>query len=325
VDIFPGLGENGMSWWATWLADNGLKSPEPVMPGVVFSEACYGAHIDGRSADQAISLTFLRAGSSSFVGSTCIAYGAIAMPLTAADLLGHTFWQLLMDGHPAGEALRRAKVYLSTEMDRRQGYLDGEDQKTLISFVLYGDPLYQDAGRRGSGAAMRAPKHHYFATEGQSFSENIEAALAGGLNPAQGPVHTVCDRAESSPGAGSEAMPANGAGGSEAIPPEVLANVRQIVSKYLPGMTGADMKLAAERADCQAHGHTCPTAHLGAKAAPPAAPHPDRKVVTLSKSITCPVNEAGEGQPGAATITHQQFARLTLDGSSNLVKLVVSR
>jgi len=26
-------------------------------------------------------------------------------------------------------------------MTQRQGYLDGEDQKTLISFVLYGDPL----------------------------------------------------------------------------------------------------------------------------------------------------------------------------------------
>ena len=26
-------------------------------------------------------------------------------------------------------------------MNQRQGFLDGEDQKTLISFVLYGDPL----------------------------------------------------------------------------------------------------------------------------------------------------------------------------------------
>lgn len=26
-------------------------------------------------------------------------------------------------------------------MQQRQGFLDGEDQKTLLSFVLYGDPL----------------------------------------------------------------------------------------------------------------------------------------------------------------------------------------
>jgi len=35
----------------------------------------------------------------------------------------------------------QAKIKLAKEMNRRQGYLDGEDQKTLLSFVLYGDPL----------------------------------------------------------------------------------------------------------------------------------------------------------------------------------------
>jgi len=39
-----------------------------------------------------------------------------------------------------GEALKYAKVSLAREMQERQGYLDSEDQKTLLSFVLYGDP-----------------------------------------------------------------------------------------------------------------------------------------------------------------------------------------
>ena len=35
----------------------------------------------------------------------------------------------------------KAKIELVQEMNKRQGFLDGEDQKTLISFSLYGDPL----------------------------------------------------------------------------------------------------------------------------------------------------------------------------------------
>ena len=43
----------------------------------------------------------------------------------------------------------RAKIGLAQEMAKRQGFLDGEDQKTLISFVLYGDPLVAlDSGQK---------------------------------------------------------------------------------------------------------------------------------------------------------------------------------
>jgi hypothetical protein len=76
------------------------------------------------------------------LGSTKISYGSVTPPLIAADFLGRSFWENLSAGLPAGEALRRAKTDLATEMVKRQGYLDGEDQKTLISFVLYGDPLF---------------------------------------------------------------------------------------------------------------------------------------------------------------------------------------
>ena len=75
------------------------------------------------------------------VGSTCIAYGAVATPLVAADLLGNYFWQQMKGGRTAGEALMLAKIDMAREMIKRQGFLDAEDQKTLLSFVLYGDPL----------------------------------------------------------------------------------------------------------------------------------------------------------------------------------------
>ena len=326
VDIFPGLDETGFGWLPEWLAG---PAPKKAIPGIVFSEACFGAHIDGRSTEQAISLTFLHAGANSFVGSTCIAYGTISMPLMAADLLGHAFWQYLMEGHPAGEALRRAKIYLSTEMDRRQGYLDGEDQKTLISFVLYGDPLYQETTRTNGKAAKRMTSA-LFQKKDPAQAINLEDALTNGLEITPLPVYTVCDRAGCCSGA------ENGSGASSegremgSVPPEVMANVRQIVSKYLPGMSGASMKLANERAagqgqSCSAHGTNCPTAQLGAKAAVQPSSGLDRRVITLSKTITRPADEPLEGQAGQATISHQQFARLTLDSSSKLVKLVVSR
>jgi tetratricopeptide (TPR) repeat protein len=112
------------------------------IPNVIFSEACYGTYINNKGVNDAISLKFMDMGAHAVVGSTRIAYGSIAAPLIGADLLGVNFWKLMKDGVTAGEALRTAKVNLAQDMTKRQGFLDGEDQKTLISFVLYGDPLY---------------------------------------------------------------------------------------------------------------------------------------------------------------------------------------
>ena len=96
----------------------------------------------GKTAAEALSLKFLASGSHAVVGSTKISYGSVSTPLIAADLIGRLFWDELNEGLPVGEALRRAKLNFAGEMHRRQGFLDGEDQKPLISFVQYGDPLY---------------------------------------------------------------------------------------------------------------------------------------------------------------------------------------
>lgn len=120
-------------------------------PKAVFTEACYGANILNKSEpDAALCLRFLNDGACAFVGSTKIAYGSVAPPLIGADLLGRLFWENLLNGLPMGESLRRAKLSLAHTMHRRQNFLDGEDQKTLISFVLYGDPLL-NAGRAVNG------------------------------------------------------------------------------------------------------------------------------------------------------------------------------
>ena len=154
-------------------------------------------------------------------------------------------------GLSTGEALRRAKIHLASEMHKRQGYLDGEDQKTLISFVLYGDPLAQPTSLKNSNAHSQ------------------RKAVVRHLRPYP-QVKTVCDRTDD-----PEA--------SDPVPDEVMSHVKRVVAQYLPGMHGARVVMSHEHLECVSKGHNCPTAQLGSKA------HPDvkleRRVVTLSKSI----------------------------------------
>ncbi|MBM3138189.1 MAG: hypothetical protein FJZ98_08385, partial [Chloroflexi bacterium] len=108
---------------------------------LVFSEACYGGFILNKTIDNSMALKLVSVGSQGLVASTCIAYGSVFTPLIGADLLGFIFWKYTKDGFSFGESLLQAKLGLIKVMTQRQGYLDGEDQKTLQSFVLYGDPL----------------------------------------------------------------------------------------------------------------------------------------------------------------------------------------
>jgi hypothetical protein len=216
-------------------------------PQVIFSEACYGANIQKKSVEEALVLKFLASGSQAVIGSTVISYGSVKPPLNAADLLGSAFWKYFKEGLPAGEALRRAKITLATEMHERQGYLDGEDQKTLISFVLFGDPLAQE---RDLGK-WRYPKSLYRASPHPD-------------------IKTVCDRVD---------IP----GTSEPVSREIIGQIKNIVEQYLPGMRDAQITLSQEHAECCCQGHVCPTAQLGIKTR---LDHdPGRQVVTLSKHI----------------------------------------
>ena len=188
--------------------------PREHAPRVVFSEACYGAYLKDKTPNNAMCLRFLYAGSQAFVGSTVTAYGAVTTPLSAADLLGALFWQRLKLGLPAGEALRQAKYLYARQMHQRFGFLDGEDQKTLISFVLYGDPLYHPFGRqRLWGKGVLRPK------------EPLKAPLAE-------------ERATV----------------SETLPPRMSKRIKAMVEAYLPGHEGIDMLLAEETVETAAKG-----------------------------------------------------------------------
>lgn len=222
-------------------------------PQVVFTEACYGAHILNKSVDEALSLKFLQAGTQAIIGSTCISYGAISPPLIAADYLGHAFWSYLREGLPAGEALLRAKISLAREMHNRQGYLDGEDQKTLISFVLYGDPLATPTG------LVKTVK---------SYNRSVRLPFQ---------IKTVCDLAH------DEA--------NQPIPADILDYVKNVVEQYLPGMEGARLTLSNEHINCEfiqpksAYHCTSFEATPGKKRDSQSPYHLARKVVTLSKQV----------------------------------------
>jgi len=116
-------------------------------PKVVLTEACYGGHVFGKNENESIALKYLSIGTNVVIGSTSTSYGSVAPPLIAADLFAQLFWQHIREGYLVGESFQRAKIAFVQEMMKRQGYLDGEDQKTLIQFVYYGDPFFIYEGK----------------------------------------------------------------------------------------------------------------------------------------------------------------------------------
>lgn len=258
-----------------------------VIHQVVFSEACYGAnHLDSSESDT-ISYKFLLAGCQAFVGSSCTSYGSIDNSLEAADLLAHGFWIGIQRGLTAGEALRRAKISMAKEVHNRQGYLGGEDQKTLISFILFGDPLIQPV------KTSQYPK-----------------SMTRSIKPPQ-PVKTACEQSEDN-------------NESVVISAETFKYVRNVVAQYLPGMRDASLKIKKERMVCESNGKRCrgtqPNNAVGAKAMAKQAdnsideqPPTKRQVVILSKQIS------------GSDHVHRQIARMTLDENGKMVRLVVSR
>lgn len=239
-------------------------------PLFVFSEACYGTHLKGREIEDSISLKYLSRGSHAVVGSSVTAYGSVSAPLIAADLLAELFWKFIDQGISSGIALQKAKIELAREMNSRQGYLDGEDQKTLISFLHFGDPLASP-----STAERKEPK----------------APVADSrYKPAE--VKTVCDRSNL----------------TTDIPSATLMHVKHVVKRYLPGMEGAEMLLSTEKKVCSGEGHDCATAHFGSKIHEETLGQ--RHVVTLSKKFEITQNSGQTTHRQYARVTFDKAGKM---------------
>lgn len=170
---------------------------------IVFSEACYGAHIIDKQADDSMALKFLSTGTRCMLGSTCIAYGSVVRPLIAADLLANEFWRQILGGISTGYALMRAKINLTQMMIKKQGYLDGEDQKTILSFVLFGDPLASLHGIKGIAKPLVRAKTVPDLRLINDSNEEVSFEETG-------------------------------------LPDEILTEVKAVVSKYLPGLQNGE-------------------------------------------------------------------------------------
>ncbi len=107
---------------------------------ICVTEACFGAEVMARSVGDAMALRLLDRGALALVGSTATAYGSVGLPLGGADILAQQVFLNLRRGQPIGRALLLARDWLARETVERQGYLDPDDAKTLLSFVLLGDP-----------------------------------------------------------------------------------------------------------------------------------------------------------------------------------------
>lgn len=101
---------------------------------LLLSEACYGGAMfyDNPSIVE----HFFAHGGNSFVGSSTIAYGARATPLSAADLIAKHYINSLYAGLSQGESLKLAKLEALTEDPLSPEY----GLKTALSFNLFGAP-----------------------------------------------------------------------------------------------------------------------------------------------------------------------------------------
>ena len=140
-----------------WYGQDGNHYPIALSPanikdaaGVVASEACYGAYIVNKDESNSICLKFLTQQKVvGFCGSTTIAYGPVAPPSGEADLMVKYFFEYLNQGLSLGESFKNAKLDFARKALRRRGFLDDDDQKTLLQFVLYGNPTLRLKPKKG--------------------------------------------------------------------------------------------------------------------------------------------------------------------------------
>jgi len=106
----------------------------------VSSLACYGAQIANRNMSTSICLSAMYNDCVAFLGSTNTAYGGSNAPLVCGDLLSKFVFENLLSGQTVGQALMNGKIQFATDTIKQFGSMNGPAKKTLLSFVLYGNP-----------------------------------------------------------------------------------------------------------------------------------------------------------------------------------------
>ena len=123
---------------------------------LVGTMCCYGAQIFSPEAKQArnrgrwpLASTYLRKGALAFVGSTRQAWLGVNV-MKSADWIVADYFKRILGGASIGRAFLESKQkYISYYIEKGRS-LDAMGQKTLIEYVLLGDPSIHPVGRRVS-------------------------------------------------------------------------------------------------------------------------------------------------------------------------------
>lgn len=115
----------------------GLKLPGTL----VISQACFGARLDRLDGMIPLAPALLAAGAAAVITPTGLSYGAPDPPPGESDLLAiHLLATCRKPGMGSGGIMQAAQQALLRELLISQGRPHADDVKTLLSFVLYGDP-----------------------------------------------------------------------------------------------------------------------------------------------------------------------------------------
>lgn len=110
----------------------------------VISQACFGARLSPTGGERSMAVALLAAGSAAVVAAHGLTYGAPHPPPSESDLLAQGLLAaLLRPGARPGAALLEAQTALLRDRVRQRGFPDVDDIKTLLGFILYGDPALQ--------------------------------------------------------------------------------------------------------------------------------------------------------------------------------------
>lgn len=108
---------------------------------ILLTEACYGASLGRNTVDSSLALMVLSGGVLAFVGAGVITYGPPEPPSGEADLLALHFIRLLQRTDTnIGDVFLGARLASMRDALLDHAYLDEDDEKTILGFVLYGDP-----------------------------------------------------------------------------------------------------------------------------------------------------------------------------------------
>lgn len=107
----------------------------------VISQACFGARLGSPAGERSLAVTLLAAGAAAVVAAHGLTYGAPDPPPSESDLLAQgLIAALLRPGARTGPALLEAQTGLLRARVLERGQPDADDVKTLLGFMLYGDP-----------------------------------------------------------------------------------------------------------------------------------------------------------------------------------------